>query len=211
MVSGVKIVFPTNYKGVSTSKKHYWATNSEMLTVHLGRQIGLISGEATKSIHQCTEKLFVFFIFYLHAVLESAEVINLSAKDKIGQLCICQEDDKKHNCKANDIFDAARHGCGQLTHRSVEVNELEKLLKEETNKQTNRQQLWRQGRQFLIPTVAQLFTWDIPVSWMGTKPGDFQLEILHFQETTKAWNLKEKNGENQLLLALLFETLASEQ
>lgn len=78
-----------------------------------------------------------FLFFYLHAVLKSAEVINLSAKDKIGQLCICQEDDKKHNCKANDIFDAARHGCGQLTHRSVEVNELEKLLKEETNKQTD--------------------------------------------------------------------------
>lgn len=75
-----------------------------------------------------------FLFFYLHAVLESAEVINLSAKDKIGQLSICQENDEKHNCKANDIFDTARHGCRQLTHCSVEVNKLEKLLKE--NKQT---------------------------------------------------------------------------
>lgn len=32
----------------------------------------------------------LYFLFlYLHAVLESAEVIDLSAKDKIGQLSIC--------------------------------------------------------------------------------------------------------------------------
>lgn len=59
--------------------------------------------------------------------MESTEVINLSAKDKVCQLSICQENNEEHNCKAEEVFGTPRHGCGELTHSPVKVDEFEEL------------------------------------------------------------------------------------
>lgn len=61
--------------------------------------------------------------------MESAEVINLSAKDKVGQLGVRQEDDDEHDGEAEEVFGASRHGCGELAHGPVKIDELEELQK----------------------------------------------------------------------------------
>lgn len=64
---------------------------------------------------------------FLHAGLESAEIIHLGPKHQVGQLSIGQEDDKEHDSKAHQVLGTARHSTGQLAHGLIEVDELEKL------------------------------------------------------------------------------------
>ena len=45
-------------------------------------------------------------LWYLHGVLEGAEVPHLSTKDKVTQLCIREKDDEEHDCETTDVFGA---------------------------------------------------------------------------------------------------------
>lgn len=67
---------------------------------------------------------------YLHTLLESTEVIHLSAKDKVRQLGICQEDDEEHDGEAKEVFGTSGHGRGELTHGPIEIDEFEELQRE---------------------------------------------------------------------------------
>lgn len=64
---------------------------------------------------------------YLHTFLESAEVIDLGAEDKVCQLCVCQEDDGEHYGEAEEVFGTSRHGCGELAHGPIKIDEFEEL------------------------------------------------------------------------------------
>ena len=46
--------------------------------------------------------------WYLHGVLEGAEVTHLSAKHKVTQLRIREKDDEEHDCKSANVFGALR-------------------------------------------------------------------------------------------------------
>lgn len=64
---------------------------------------------------------------FLHAGLESAEVVDLGSKHQVGQLSIRQEDDEEHDGEPHQVFGTAGHGAGQLTHGLIEVDELKEL------------------------------------------------------------------------------------
>lgn len=59
-----------------------------------------IQGDFSKTLH--------IQAWYLHGVLEGAEVAHLSAKHKITQLCVREKDDEEHDCKSTNVFGALR-------------------------------------------------------------------------------------------------------
>lgn len=67
---------------------------------------------------------------YLHTFLEGTEVIHLSAEDKVRQLGIRQEDDEEHDGEAEEVFGTSGHGCGELAHGPIEIDEFEELQRE---------------------------------------------------------------------------------
>lgn len=67
-------------------------------------------------------------LFFLHAGLKSAEIIDLCPKHQVGELSIRQEDDEEHDGEPCEVFGAAGHGGGQLTHGLIKVDELEQLV-----------------------------------------------------------------------------------
>lgn len=42
--------------------------------------------------------------WYLHAVLECAEVTDLCSKDEVSELRVCKENDEEHDSKTSDVF-----------------------------------------------------------------------------------------------------------
>lgn len=46
----------------------------------------------------------IITIIYIHAWFKSAEILDLSSKDEVSPLCVGQEDDEEHHCKASNVF-----------------------------------------------------------------------------------------------------------
>ena len=48
------------------------------------------------------------FFIYLHAIAKCTEIANLSTKDQVAKLSICEENNEKHYGKTSNIFGTLR-------------------------------------------------------------------------------------------------------